>query len=88
MLKVTKAEERDHGVVLRVEGRILARNVPELRRECEAVLGAAKRLVLDMNAVTYVDGEGARMLGSLPSTSCTFINCSEFLRDLLGRCGE
>jgi len=84
MLKITRTSVNLEQVTLRVEGRIVAANVFELERECRAAVAAGQHLVLDLGGVTYLDGAGAGMLRSLPAGRREFVNCSEFLEQLLG----
>jgi hypothetical protein len=84
MLKITRTSVTEEQVTLRVEGRIVAENVAELERECRAAVAVGQRLVLDLGGVTYLDGAGAGMLQSLPPGHREFVNCSEFLEQLLG----
>ena len=61
-------ERRDGGVVLRLTGRIGAASVAELSTELEALIEEGeRRLVIDLEEIDYVSGEGLRTLDAARS---------------------
>jgi len=63
-----RRERRDGGVVLRLTGRIGAASVAELSTELEALIEEGeRRLVIDLEEVDYVSGEGLKALDAARS---------------------
>lgn len=83
MLRITRVSD-DHGLTLRLEGKLLSAWVDELRQAC-AGRGATcpQPLTLDLAQLTFADAEGARLLADLLEDGATFVACSSFVAELL-----
>jgi anti-anti-sigma regulatory factor len=80
MLKIDRIEDAA-GMMLRLEGKLLAPWTDELRRA--AALDGRRRLRLDLSHVTYVDGAGEGLLRALLDEGAEVISCSGFVAELL-----
>jgi len=84
MLRVTVVESSREAVRLRVEGRIAAGWVEELRRSCEVqALSEGVRLTLDLADVSFVDTAGIELLKELRRRGVTLLNPSPFVAEQL-----
>jgi ABC-type transporter Mla MlaB component len=84
MLRVTVVESSGEAVRLRVEGRIAAGWVEELRRSCEVqALSDGIRLTLDLADVSFVDTAGVELLKELRRRCVTLLNPSSFVAEQL-----
>ena len=86
MLRITKVDESQTHVTLRVEGKILSRWVTELEREAGRWLRSDRRVVLDFAGVQFVGSQGADMLKRVTTKNVQIINCSALIKGLL--CGS
>ena len=85
MLRITKVDESQAHVTIRVEGKIVSRWVTELEREAERWLRSDGRVVLDLAGVKFVGSQGAQMLKRFATKNVKIINCSALIKGLL--CG-
>jgi ABC-type transporter Mla MlaB component len=84
MLRVTVVESSSETVRLRVEGRVAAGWVEELRRSCEVqALSDGIRLTLDLVDVSFVDTAGIELLKELRVHCVTLLNPSSFVAEQL-----
>ena len=81
LLKVTKVDETDAVVTLRVEGDITAPLSSVLEAECLSYLGMPKALALDFSGVRLVDRDGARVVGRLRDRQVSVIGCWPLIED-------
>jgi anti-anti-sigma regulatory factor len=82
MLRIT-ASETPTLVTLRLEGRIAADWVAELKNECQRRLNGRRRLHLDFQHVSFVDRSGALMLQELACEQLRIVNCPTLVRESL-----
>ena len=83
MLRISLVDSGNHGVVLRLEGRIAGPWVAEVRTACEALLAAGRSLKLDMAEVSFIDPEGVALLSSVTSQGVSLSECSPFVAEQL-----
>ena len=84
MLRITRVDESDSQVTLRVEGRIVSPWVAELERETLGLLQNQRRVVLDFSEVNFVDSQGAEMLKRITVENVEIIKCSGLIKGLFG----
>ena len=83
MLRITLVESSARGVTLRVEGRIAGPWLQELRTTCNVHTGAdAVQLYLELEDVSFADGEGVAYLKELQGRGVEFFRVSPFLAEL------
>lgn len=81
-------------VWLRLEGRLAGAWVQELDRCCKKILATtdSKSLTVELDAVSYVDGQGQSLLDSLHSSGATLVANGPLSRYLVeriqGRCPD
>jgi anti-anti-sigma regulatory factor len=83
MLKITKLEETQSTVVLKLEGKVTDQWAALLEGECRAFLRHRKRLLLDCAAVSFLDARGVEVLRNLPLHEVTLIGAPDFVTELL-----
>ncbi len=83
MLKITKLEETESTVVLKLEGKVTDQWAALLEGECRSFLRHRKRLFLDCAAVSFLDGRGVEVLRNFPLHAVTLIGAPAFVRELL-----
>lgn len=83
MLKITKMEENDTTVVLKLEGKVTEQWAALLDGECRSFLRHRKQLLLDCAAVSFLDARGVEVLRNLPLHDVTLIGAPEFVTELL-----
>ena len=83
MLRLTRTTRLPHGVILVLEGQIVAEWVGLLEEECLALLQTDQKVLLDLSMVSYVDRRAARLLRDLAGGSVTLINCPPLVADLI-----
>jgi hypothetical protein len=83
MLRIVSLGEREEGVTLALEGRVIGPWVEELRRSCERALDARATLTLDLAEVAYVERDGVRLLQRLVGGGVTVVNCPAFVSEQL-----
>lgn len=84
MLRITRiAPPRGDGEVLKVEGKLVGAWVEELRRECSRAPSSRGPLCLDLGAVSFVDGDGVRLLRELLASGNTLAACSRLVAAIL-----
>jgi anti-anti-sigma regulatory factor len=83
MLKITKLEEKESTVVLKLEGKVTDQWAALLEGECRAFLRHRKRLLLDCTAVSFLDARGVEVLRNLPPDEVTLIGAPGFVTELL-----
>ena len=83
MLKITEASRSDAAITFKLEGKVLAPWVDELRRLCTETPCESKQIHLDLDAVTFLDESGAELMRELVRQGVTIARCSEFIAQLL-----
>jgi hypothetical protein len=83
MLRITPVAAAGPARVFRLEGKLLAPWVEEVRRTCGPDTGGAAPCRLDLSAVTFVDAAGADLLRDLRRQAVWLTPCSGYLIELL-----
>jgi anti-anti-sigma regulatory factor len=83
LLRITRVSEAASGTMLCVEGRIVAEWVAVLERECWLAFEDKRPVRLDLSAVRFIDSRGVVVLRHLGANEFEFVNCPEFVRELL-----
>lgn len=84
MLKITTVSDSCESLVLRLEGRLVAEWIGELRTVCDGQFGRRERRVeLDVGGVSFVDADGIETLRILAGRGLKILNGSPFLVELL-----
>lgn len=83
MLLITHIATNQGATTLRIEGRIVDDWVPVLAEEIEVLLRAGKSVVLDFEAVDFVDHDGVKMLKETTADTVRIVRCSAFIEALL-----
>jgi hypothetical protein len=83
MLRITRVESQTNGPTIKLEGKLLAPWTDEVRVACQRAAHAAGRPRLDLSAVTFVDGEGAKLLAELIADGSELADCSHFVATLM-----
>jgi hypothetical protein len=86
VLKITATLDRDRGVLLKLEGKLLEPWLPELTRACagDPQAGPPTGVRLDLTNLTYADEPGVRTLRDLLRRGVTVAATSAFVAALLG----
>ena len=83
MLRITEGTAADGTTVLYLEGQVLGPWLAELRRCCELVLATNRRLVIDLENVSFTDREAASLFNGLVAREVKLANCSPFVAEQL-----
>ena len=83
MLKITEVSRSAAAITFKLEGKVLAPWVDELRRLCTGTPRQSKQIYLDLGAVTFLDESGAELMRELVRQGITIARCSEFIAQLL-----
>ena len=83
MLKISEVFQSDAAITFKLEGKVLAPWVDELRRLCTEASRRSKHIHLDLDAVTFLDESGAELMRELIRQGITIARCSEFIAQLL-----
>jgi anti-anti-sigma regulatory factor len=59
MLKITEVSRNDSAITFKLEGKVLAACLDELRSVCTQPVNRLRQIRLDLDAVTFVDSAGA-----------------------------
>jgi hypothetical protein len=76
--------DRDRGVLLKLEGKLLEPWLGELTSACTPPRTEPAPVRLDLSALTYVDEPGVRALKTLIRQGVTVATTSAFVATLLG----
>jgi len=82
MLRITPIADSE-GTCLKLEGKLLAPWVDELRTHCTAIRAQSARPRLDLDAISYVDSAGAETLQALRAQGFQIVACSPFVAMIL-----
>ena len=83
MIRISEASVSPAEVTLKLEGRLGDASAADLEGTCERLLGAAKRVVLDVASVSYVDRTALRSLCRLRRRGVRFVNGNAFVTEQL-----
>jgi ABC-type transporter Mla MlaB component len=83
MLKITELYRNDSAVTFKLEGKVLAPWLEELRRVCAQSLQRSTQVRLDLDAVTFADAAGVALLHELIGEGVILSQCSGFVAELL-----
>ena len=83
MLRITRVTESQAEVVLRIEGWVSGSEVAVLAAEGRDGLARARRLVLDLRGVRFIDADGLELLQSWKGPRLVLRNASIYLRMVL-----
>lgn len=83
MLKITKVEENETTVVLKLEGKVAEQWAALLDGECRAFLRNQKTLLLDCAGVNFLDARGVDVLRNLPVNDVTIVGAPGIVTELL-----
>ncbi len=86
MLRITEISTDDEAIILRLEGKLVGKCIPELERMCLYHRDEKnKTVVLDCSGVTFIDKHGVRMLESIQDERVKIIDCCPFIQSLLSK---
>ena len=83
MLKITEVSRSDAAITFKLEGKVLAPWVDELRRICTEPPHESRQIRLDLGAVTFLDEAGVELMRELIQQGITIAQCSGFIAELL-----
>jgi len=83
MMKITKIQESERDVLLKLEGKITEQWAALLDGECRSYLRKNKAVFLDCSHVDYIDRQGAEVLNTFPHSQVTLMSASSLLTELL-----
>ena len=83
MLKISLVNGGNHGVSLRLEGRIAGPWAAELHELCEKLLRENRQINLNMADVVFLDRSAAQLLARLKSRGVVLTDCSPFTAEQL-----
>jgi RNA polymerase sigma-70 factor, ECF subfamily len=87
MIRITRRDDGDGIGRLAIDGRIAGEDVAAAAAAIEAVASEASPVVVDLAGVTFVDGEGARVLRNFERRGVMSIGRSAFVEELLSDAG-
>ena len=85
MLRISRRENADQGVILSLDGTLSGPWVAELSTACDTVLAERGRMSLDLAGLGFLDANGVSLLHGLHERSVALINASRFVLELLKR---
>jgi len=83
MLKMTKLQESNSDVFIKLEGKITDQWVGLLDDECRLYLEQGKAVHLDCSHVDFIDVRGVDALNNLSRTHVTLTSAPSFVTELL-----
>jgi hypothetical protein len=83
VLKITEVSRSDSAITFKLEGKVLAPWVDELRRICTEPPHESRQIHLDLHAITFLDEAGAELMRELIQQGITIAKCSGFIAELL-----
>jgi ABC-type transporter Mla MlaB component len=84
MLRITQVHDV-RGPQLKLEGKLLAPWIDELRSACDQLAQQTAQPRLDLAQVSYVDAAGAKLLADLRTTGFDLAACSPFVAAVLNQ---
>ena len=82
MLRITPGAAGQTPAVVKLEGKLLAPWIEELRQACRG-FDSRQAMELDLTDVTYVDAAGSELLKELMRHGIKIHGCSRFVAELL-----
>lgn len=83
MLRITETSRNEAAITFKLEGKVLAPWLDELRNSCTQAMCPSRQICLDLAAVSFVDAAGAQLLRELIQEGVTVGACSAFVAELL-----
>jgi anti-anti-sigma regulatory factor len=83
VLRITETSRNEEAISFKLEGKVFAPWLDELRRICTQSTHGSRQICLDLGAVSFVDAEGAQLLRELIQQGITISKCSAFVAELL-----
>ena len=83
MLRITRHDESDTRVTLRLEGRLINAWAELLERECSALIGSVAAVSVDLSGVGFVDRSGVKALQRLHRAGVSIRGCSDLIATIL-----
>ena len=83
MLRITVVSETSQEVILRIEGRVTQTDLGLVREEITRCSQEAKRVVIDLANVRFIDDAGIELLTDYTRRGMVLSGGSPFLRSLL-----
>jgi anti-anti-sigma regulatory factor len=83
MLKITKIQESEADVLLKLEGKITDQWASLLDGECRSILRQNKTVYLDCSQVDFIDGRGVEVLNHFSSKQVKLMSAPGFMTELL-----
>ncbi|MGB4068958.1 MAG: STAS domain-containing protein [Nitrospira sp.] len=83
MLKITRVQESERDVLLKLEGKITEQWAALLDGECRAYLRQNKAVYLDCSHVEYIDERGVEVLNAFPHAHVTVMSAPALVTELL-----
>ncbi len=83
MLRITTIQEDDTQRVLKLEGKLLAEWVGELKDACRTAVAQGCRVQLDLSGLSFVDVSGTAALRDLLRLGASITTTSPFVGELL-----
>ena len=84
MIRISPMAGSTHVLTLKVEGALMAEWVPVLESACARALHARKRVELDFEEVSFLDGHAVRAVTELIAKGVLIRRPTPLVRDLLG----
>jgi ABC-type transporter Mla MlaB component len=79
MLRISETQETQETTKVKLEGQMTGPWVAEAKRVCEIQLQAERRLIVDVEEVSFADSTGTALLRELAERGAVVTNCSPFL---------
>jgi ABC-type transporter Mla MlaB component len=83
VLRITEVSRSDSAITFKLEGKLLAPWVEELRRICTEAPHESRQIRLDLDAVSFVDATGVELMRDLIRQGIAIAQCSGFVAELL-----
>lgn len=83
MLRITTLADDGQNVRLKVEGRIVANWVTEIKNVCTSLLAQKKIIFLDFSNVSFIDRQGVKVLQKVLSGRVEIFGASRLVQALL-----
>lgn len=83
MFKITKTEEDERTINLRIDGKL----VEDWQSEFERLylrIRKGRRIILDLSGVSFIDDSGIDFIEKIKDERIDIVNCSPFIESLLG----
>ena len=87
MLRIVRNDADSHGIVLILEGRIVAAWADMLERLCTEAMRSERPVMLDLSGVSLIARSGKEALGRLARAGIGITGCSPLIADMLEQDG-